>query len=135
MGSEMCIRDSHYIDPGIDTGEIIGHVQVPIYIGDTPHSIGNNVIRDSIRDITRVFQALEENDLSSVPQWKADIEHSYRRRDFNAEILQDLLRRWDEGLVSRFLEKIDSGRIEQVRIIPISAQISSSDRFRDGLTK
>ena len=109
----------HYIDPGIDTGEIICHVQAPIIEGDTPHTIGNNVIRDSVHGIVRVLQLLGDGPVPSVSQWEAQNEHLYRRRDFTANILRDLLSRWDQGLVRRFLEKQSKGQLERVRILPL----------------
>ena len=34
-----------YIDAGIDTGEIIHQIRADIVIGDSPHSIGNRLIK------------------------------------------------------------------------------------------
>jgi len=116
----------HYIDPGIDTGEIICHVQAPIVDGDTPHTIGNHVIRDSVHGIVRVLQLLGEGPVPSMPQWKAENEHLYRRRDFTADILSDLLSRWEQGLVRRFLKKQAKGHLDNVRILPLPEKAGST---------
>ena len=34
-----------YIDAGIDTGKIIHQIRADVYLGDSPHTIGNRLIR------------------------------------------------------------------------------------------
>jgi len=116
----------HYIDPGVDTGEIICHVQAPVVDGDTPHTIGNKVIRDSVHTAVRVLRLLGNGQVPSVAQWKPEKEHVYRRRDFTAEILRDLLTRWEQGLVRRFLERQAKGLLKSVRIVPLPESLIAS---------
>ena len=95
----------HYIDPGVDTGEIICHVRAPILPDDTPHTIGNKVIKETVHTMVDVLRRIEHGPVPSVAQWKPEVEHVYRRRDFTADALRDLLARWKTDLVRRFLER------------------------------
>ena len=117
----------HYIDAGVDTGDIICHVQAPIELNDTPHTIGNKVIKESVCTLVAVIRELGKGPVPAVPQWKPKNEHVYRRRDFNTEILQDLMDRWDRGLVRRFLESRANGRREMVRLLPVPETFVSGD--------
>ena len=109
----------HYIDAGVDTGEIICHVQAPIVDGDTPHTIGNKVIEESVYAVVRVLHLMDDGPVPAVAQWKAEKGHVYRMRDFNAAILRDLLERWDQGLVRRFLERRANGQIDDVQLVSL----------------
>ena len=109
----------HYIDAGVDTGEIICHVQAPIVDGDTPHTIGNKVIKESVHVMARVLRLMEDGRVPTVAQWKPEKEHVYRMRDFTAPILRDLLDRWEHGLVRRFLERRAKGQIDDVQLVSL----------------
>ena len=109
----------HYIDPGIDTGDIICHAIAPIVPDDTPHTIGNKIIMEAVEAIIAVFKLLEHGPVKSTPQRKPENERVYRRRDFDADVLRDLLLRWDAGLVNRFLEPSAKGQLEPVALVPL----------------
>ncbi len=54
-----------YIDAGIDTGKIIHQIQADYYIGDSPHSVGNRLIKKmtlTYCDVIRNFDLLTDTD-------------------------------------------------------------------------
>ena len=116
----------HYIDPGIDSGEIICHVSTDIIQNDTPHTIGTRVIREGSETMVRVLQLLEQDKIVSTPQWHPANGVLCRRRDFTAEILRELLARWDDGLVRRFLDRQAKTQIQDAYLIPLPNDATNS---------
>ena len=69
--------------------------------------------------IIAVSKLLEHGPVKSIPQRKPENERVYRRRDFDADVLRDLLLRWDAGLVNSFLERSAKGQLEPVALVPL----------------
>jgi phosphoribosylglycinamide formyltransferase 1 len=109
----------HYLDPGVDTGEIICHVRPRIRVTDSPHDLGNRAIGDAIRTVSTVFSLLDEGTLPATPQWEIQDERVYRRRDFTTDVLRDFLKRFEDGLVGNFLESRQKGLIVEPRLIDL----------------
>lgn len=92
-----------HIDTGIDTGEIIHQIAADIFIGDSPHSIGNRLISKmtrTYRDLIVNFDYLER-----IPQLKCDFERVYRARDFNEKACVTLYDNFKKGMIYDFLDK------------------------------
>ena len=91
-----------YIDEGIDTGNIIHQIRADIYLGDSPHSIGNRLIRkmtETYADLIASFEKLEREE-----QPVADGKFYYHK-DFDAKACDTLYKNISGGLVESYLEE------------------------------
>lgn len=91
-----------HIDAGIDTGEIIHQIRATMLPDDTPHQIGNRLIRDITlvyAEVIRQFHRLVPMTPLPVP---AD-ERVCRKKDFSEDSVEQLCRRFDAGLIRSYL--------------------------------
>lgn len=77
-----------YLDSGIDTGEVIHQIQPQFFLGDSPHSIGNRLIKDMVKTYTQII--LRFNKLTKENQITGVKSKFYRRRDFNQDACERL---------------------------------------------
>jgi methionyl-tRNA formyltransferase len=98
---EYCGATIHFMDEGVDSGPIIGHVRPEIDAGDGPHDIGNKTIVAAAEVLVRAAQALERGRLAATPQ-DAD-GRVYRRADFSAEAVRRLYANFERGMVADYL--------------------------------
>lgn len=61
----------HFIDPGIDTGDIIYREQLPVYRDDTYESLNYRVAQLSARLMVLALQAFAQGDVPRTPQDRA----------------------------------------------------------------
>ena len=98
-----------YIDPGIDTGEIIHQIQADFFLGDSVHSVGNRLIKkmtETYADIVDKFEKLE-------PQKQPTIEgETYFMRDFDDHICRILYDRYQSDLIVEYLKGRESSKHE-----------------------
>lgn len=94
---------AHYIDPGVDTGEIISHGRPEISSEDTLHDIGCNTIKISADIVSRIFNILEEKPIRGIAQWNEGKE--YTRKDFTITAVDKVQQLFANGLVSRYLNR------------------------------
>lgn len=95
----------HYIDRGIDTGEMILQGRPRFEIGDNTHTIGcKNVIlgTELMRKVIGVALR-DEGKLPSVKQ-EAGQGKCYLRKHFTDEVIEGIRRTLDEGLVAEYLK-------------------------------
>lgn len=84
------------IDAGIDTGPILHQIRAELALGDSPHSVGNRLIRQmttTYADLIADFDRLEQ---PAPPQAKGRL---YRNADFDAAACRALYDRFAEGLI------------------------------------
>lgn len=94
-----------HIDPGVDTGDIIAHVFPRWEAGDTVHTAGCNVIRESVSALCFLVEAVKRGErLPRTPQWKVEHERYYRRADFTEESVAAYRRNMAAGMVEQFLQ-------------------------------
>ena len=89
-----------YIDAGIDTGKIIHQIRADVYLGDSPHSIGNRLIRkmtSTYADIVCNFRNLECEE-QPVSEGKL-----YYQRDFTAESCEKLYLNFSQSMIQDYL--------------------------------
>ncbi len=96
------------IDQGVDTGDIIAHVMPEVEIGDTVHTLGCKVIKESARKIALIISATwavieSGRQLKTVKQWSPAIERYYRKADFTEEVLKRYYENLRNGIVERFV--------------------------------
>jgi folate-dependent phosphoribosylglycinamide formyltransferase PurN len=69
-----------HMDPGIDTGEVIHQIQGELLVSDTPHSVGNRLIEDMVKNF--VFLVQNFGHLEKMDQIVGVPSKLYRRKDF-----------------------------------------------------
>ena len=94
----------HYIDEGIDTGQIICHGFPNIEIDDNMHSIGCKVIQETAMFFDIIFKMIENgNRPIGVKQWAKG--KLYQRKDFNSKAIIRANNNIDNGLIKNFVRK------------------------------
>ena len=101
-----------HIDRGIDTGEIIHQIQARICLGDTPHSIGNRLIRDAARVACDLLASLPKLQVETQINAPSKL---YRVRDFDFAACAQLYRNFEQGLVEKYLER--QGRMTKPNLV------------------
>ena len=89
-----------YIDAGIDTGEIIHQIRADIFLDDSPHTIGNRLIRkmtSTYTDIISKFSCLERE---KQPVNKGKL---YLHKDFTSNACKKLYRNLEMGMIENYL--------------------------------
>jgi phosphoribosylglycinamide formyltransferase-1 len=89
-----------HIDAGTDTGVIIHQIRADIVLGDSPHSIGNRMIRK----MTEVYSDIVANfgKLTEEPQPNSG-GSLYKMGDFDAEACSILYKNCREGMIEAYL--------------------------------
>lgn len=89
-----------YIDEGIDTGQIIHQIRADIFIGDTPHTIGNRLILK----MTKVFIIIirSQNRLTIENQIQSSSNY-YTRKHFDLVACQKLYDNFKSTMIEEFL--------------------------------
>jgi len=96
----------HYVDEGIDSGDIISHVKTEILSHDDVHSVGCKIIEESVSVLNVIINRLKDNNpLPRIKQWKAEIARYYKKSDFSEVILEQYKQKLKNGLVNRYLER------------------------------
>ena len=95
-----------YIDPGIDTGEIIHQMRAKICFGDTPHQIGNRLISDI--SLTYVELICNFDRLKKMRQPDNIPGKLYYIKDFDEAACQKLYANFAHGLVDKYLALRDT---------------------------
>ncbi len=94
-----------YMDPGIDTGEIIHQIRARVFPGDTPHQIGNRLICDIALVYPEIIRRFEQLTTPEPPPPPAN-PRLCRRDDFLEESVETLYKRFEDGMVAEYLENI-----------------------------
>ncbi len=90
-----------HINAGIDTGEIIHQIRPDIYLGDSPHSIGNRLIAkmtDVYADIISNFSFLHKE---VQPEAEGKL---YFNKDFDVNACIKLYKNFSNGMIQTYLE-------------------------------
>jgi len=106
----------HLIDAGIDTGPIVRHARPTITAGDAPHTLGCKAILAGIEAMIATLHDLQDGRVHSTPQWRPKNARLYLRKDYHPRQVVELYRKWDHGLIERYLERLRRGEAT-VRLI------------------
>ena len=93
----------HYLDAGIDTGEMICHVRPDAASGDGPHDLGNKTIQAAVSVLPDVVSAHLAGKLQPQPQRK-DIGKLYLRKHFTADSVRTLYENLSSGMIETYLQ-------------------------------
>lgn len=97
-----------FIDAGIDTGEIIHQIQAEIFLGDSPHTIGNRLIENMTNvysDIISKFYSLTD-EIQPVDKGRL-----YFQKDFNKESCELLYFNFRNKMISDYLTNFDKSKM------------------------
>tara|TARA_Y100000589_G_C27189069_1_gene643945 strand:- start:3189 stop:3986 length:798 start_codon:yes stop_codon:yes gene_type:complete len=98
---EMVGATFMHIDSGIDTGEIIHQIRANFFIGDSPHSIGNRLIKkmtDCYANLISNFNFLEP---VTQPSVKGKL---FLRKDFDTYACRKLYDNFNNGMIENYLK-------------------------------
>ena len=94
-----------YIDAGIDTGGIIHQIRADIFLGDSPHSIGNRLIRKMAKTYADVIVHFESLTPERQPESTGTL---YKMQDFDAAACERLYRNFSDGMIEAHLDAANS---------------------------
>jgi len=89
-----------HLDAGIDTGKIIHQIRPDIFLGDSPHSIGNRLIRTMSEVYADIIANFEELADEEQPEDRGVF---YRNIDFDASACSKLYGNFRNGMIEHFL--------------------------------
>jgi len=101
-----------HLDEGIDTGEIIHQIRAEIFNGDSPHSIGNRLIKKMTETCCDVILSFSELKVQVQPKLKGKL---YFVKDFDLEACSKLYTNFEEGMITKYIE--DLGKINLPPIV------------------
>ena len=90
-----------YIDQGIDTGEIIHQIRAKFFLGDSPHSIGNRLIKDMTDSYCKIIKRFKLLSKEIQPVAKGKL---YLRKDFDKNACKILYQNFQNGMVENYLQ-------------------------------
>lgn len=101
-----------HIDAGIDTGKIIHQIRANIFMGDSPHSIGNRLIRSMTEVYYKLISSFDslgetENHLHATGKL-------YANKDFDEVACKTLYQNFNEGMIESFLTNRDHIKIPPI---------------------
>ena len=92
-----------HINEGIDTGEIIHQIIPDFYIGDSPHTIGNRLIKKMTKVFAELIQKFSSLKAMNQPDFNGLF---YMQKDFNEEACRKLYDQINKGLIENHLNSI-----------------------------
>ena len=94
-----------YIDAGIDTGKIIHQIRADLFIGDSPSSIGNRLIKRMTETYCKIIIAFKDLVDEQQPSGKGRL---YLTKHFDADACKALYQSFKEGMIEDYIEKQES---------------------------
>ena len=91
-----------HLDSGIDSGEIIHQIRADIFLGDSPHTIGNRLIKK----MSHVYADIIANfgNLSTEVQPSAS-GILYKNKDFDEKACESIYQNIKSGIIENYLKK------------------------------
>lgn len=104
----------HFLDKGIDTGEIIHQGRPDIIKSDTIHSVGCKAINVGTDLIIKALNELKEKTIKSYPQKEGG--QLYFRKHFTHDKIEVVYKLIEEGIIEKYVDSKNSPQ-NQVNII------------------
>ncbi len=108
----------HYVNGGIDSGDIVAHVRPWIEAGDGPHDLGNKAILEAAPVLLRAAEARLEGEIRRMPQTEKG--RLYQRKDFNADAVRRLYRNFESGMIEEYLKQ-KTERDRALKVVTLEA--------------
>lgn len=94
-----------HLDSGIDTGDIICHVQPTIELDDNVHTIGCKIIQNSVTTLIKIIKLIESGtSLNRIKQWNVK-ERYYKNKDFDETVLQKYFDNLKNDIIKNYLNQ------------------------------
>lgn len=93
----------HYLDIGIDSGDIIKQGRPEIVLGDTPHSIGNKAIIKGTEIMSDVLKNLERGAVINGAKQNLKQGKLCLFKDCEPKHIIKLMKKWDNCLIEKYL--------------------------------
>ena len=106
-----------FLNKGIDTGNIIHQIRAKIFLGDSPHSIGNRLIKKMTDVYIELLNKFQHLDVLDQPLFSGKL---YLRKDFNNVACELLYKNCETRNLSKFLSK-DESSYKSILIQPLLA--------------
>lgn len=98
---EYCGVTIHFLDAGIDTGEMISRGRAVIKPNDNPHTLGCRIIKVGIQLIIESTDKINQSDFKPEKQ-DLSIGKVYYRKDFSADKVLKVYQNIEDGLFKNF---------------------------------
>ena len=95
-----------HINSGIDTGKIIHQLRANMLHDDDIHTIGNRLIRDSVKTCIKLIEQYEF--LHSMPQIISKFNRFYRKKDFDENSISKAYYNIKKNIIRGYLENKES---------------------------
>ena len=89
-----------YLDDGIDTGNIIHQIRAKIFLGDSPHSIGNRLIRDMVTCYAQIIEKFDQLNKMKQPNEKGKL---FKMKDFDEAACRKLYTNFSSNMIENFI--------------------------------
>ena len=89
-----------HIDAGIDTGEIIHQIRADIFLGDSPHSIGNRLICKMTSTYAELIAKFRHLDKEIQPKSEGKL---YYKKDFGSDSCRQLYSNLEKGIIEDYI--------------------------------
>lgn len=101
-----------FIDEGIDTGRIIHQIRPEIYLGDSPHSIGNRLIRKMTEVYAEIIVNFDKLSNEKQPKEKGRL---YKIKEFDGFACENLYKTLQSDMLINHLKRV--GEIKEPYIV------------------
>jgi phosphoribosylglycinamide formyltransferase 1 len=91
-----------YIDAGIDTGKIIHQIRADFFIGDSPHSVGNRLIKKMTATYCEIIRKF---DLLSDPVQLVNKGSLYLMKNFDSDACDQLYEMCQSKMIYEYLNR------------------------------
>lgn len=92
------------LDEGVDTGKIIHQIRARINLNDTPHDIGNRLIKDSAILLLKIINNFDFKVKFRRKKLKILKKRYYKTKDFSENNCKDLYMNFKNGLIKNYLK-------------------------------
>ncbi len=89
-----------YIDAGIDTGEIIHQIRADIFLGDSPHTIGNRLIRKMTSTYAEIISKFPYLEREKQPVHEGKL---YLQKHFVSDSCRLIYRNLEMGMIENYI--------------------------------
>ena len=89
-----------HIDAGIDTGEIIHQIRADMFLGDSPHTIGNRLIRKMTSTYAEIIIKFPYLEREKQPVNEGKL---YLKKDFTSDSCKKLYLNFEQGMIENYI--------------------------------
>lgn len=100
-----------YIDEGIDTGNIIHQIRADIYLGDSPHSIGNRLISKMTETYIQLILHFNHLTKEKQPQSEGKL---YLQKHYDGDACRKLYDQFANGMIENYIISHDPTKLPYI---------------------